>query len=142
MLSPADVIRACWERVQARHWEDGRKTLHDHIEVDWPASNERILGPDDMLAVNHEYPEGWSIRVLEIRANGHRVAREIEVPMAGEHTLRVASFWPVQEKKISKGTESWISLGQDDVPTWHQRFTVPVDEASLSWLDLTSRWAG
>lgn len=45
MASPAIVVRAYWNRVQARDWESERQPLHDDIIVDKPAGSVSFTGP-------------------------------------------------------------------------------------------------
>lgn len=116
-------MQAFWDRIQARDWEGMRETLHDDVVVDWPASGERFVGADNVVAVNREYPEGWSIHVLNIVSSGDSVVSEVEVPHEGVGTFRVASFWHVRDGRIQRGTEYWIEVDQDEAPAWRQPFT-------------------
>ena len=125
--APADVVRAYRSRVDARDWRCLADLLADDVVVDWPVSAERIVGAAHVVAVNAEYPEGWSIRVLSVLADGDRVASEVEVPMAGVGVFRVASFWTVRGGRIVAGTEYWTALGADEAPAWRQRYSRPLD---------------
>ncbi|MFF3844116.1 hypothetical protein [Streptomyces sp. NPDC002328] len=71
------------------------------------------MGNKNFVAVNREYPEGWSIRVLRIVAEGSEVVSEVEVPHDEFGVFRVASFWTVQEGRIARGREYWTSVGAD-----------------------------
>ncbi|WP_432264009.1 hypothetical protein [Streptomyces griseoflavus] len=55
--------------MQARDGEGLGALLADDLVVEWPVSGERIVG------VNAEYPEGWSVHVLRIVADGETVER-------------------------------------------------------------------
>ena len=124
--APADVVRAYWSRVDARDWSGLADLLADDVVVDWPVSAERIVGPAHVVAVNAEYPEGWSIHVLSVLAAGDRVASEVEVPMEGADTFRVASFWTVRGGRIVTGTEYWTTLGGEQAPAWRERYARPM----------------
>lgn len=63
-LSDAEVAVALWDAWQARDWEGARALLHDRAVLDWPCTEERFEGADAIVAVNRQYPEGWSIAVL------------------------------------------------------------------------------
>lgn len=119
-MKSRQVVRLYWDLVQARNWDELRDILHDSVVVDWPASGEQFTGAENVVALNRDYPEGWTIRVLGILSDGDRVASEVEVPMAGVGTFRVASFWVVRDGKIQRGTEYWTELGQDDAPEWRR----------------------
>lgn len=62
--------------------------------LEWPANRELIRGRSNVVAVNAEYPEGWSIHVLGIHAAGDYVVSEVEVPQEGVGVFRTGRFWP------------------------------------------------
>lgn len=120
-MEPTDVVRELWDRIEARDWTGLAALLADDLVVDWPASAERIQGSANFVAVNAEYPEGWSIRVLRLVAQGEEVVSEVEVPHAGR-VFRVASFWTVQGGRVVRGREYWTSLGADPPPGWRAAY--------------------
>ncbi|MFF2271179.1 nuclear transport factor 2 family protein [Agromyces sp. NPDC058136] len=126
---PADVIEAFWTRMQARDWLGVRALLSDELVVDWYASLERIAGAENFVAVNAEYPEGWSIRILSIVADGDRVVSEVEVPHEGVGVFRAASFWRVRDGLITEGREYWTTRGGDPAPEWRRPWVEPMIDA-------------
>ncbi|MFI2213789.1 nuclear transport factor 2 family protein [Streptomyces sp. NPDC020141] len=64
----------------ARDWSGVADLFADEAVVERPVSGERIVGGQNFVAVTSEYPEGWSIRVLRIVADGDEVVSEVEVP--------------------------------------------------------------
>jgi ketosteroid isomerase-like protein len=121
-LEPSEVIRALWNRIQDRDWIGVGELVAEHAVIDWPASRERITGRDNFVAVNREYPEGWSIHVHRIVAEDDQVVSEVEVPHSGLGIFRVASFWTVIDNRIVRGTEYWITQGADEAPQWRARY--------------------
>jgi ketosteroid isomerase-like protein len=119
---PSEVVRALWNRIQDRDWVGVGELVAEHAVIDWPASRERITGRDNFVAVNREYPEGWSIHVLRVVAEDDQVTSEVEVPHSGLGMFRVASFWTVIDNRIVRGTEYWTTLGADDAPQWRSRY--------------------
>lgn len=115
---PAATVRALWERMQARDWAGLRELLADDLVVEWPVSGERIVGRDNYVTINAEYPEGWAINVLRIVADGEVVVSEVEVPHETMGVHRVASFWTVRGGKVVDGREYWTRLGADPSPEW------------------------
>ncbi|SBT53302.1 nuclear transport factor 2 family protein [Micromonospora auratinigra] len=120
------VVRALWDRMQARDWAGVGGLLADDVVVEWPASAERIVGRDNYVKINAEYPEGWSIRVLRVVAAGDTVVSEVEVPHETMGVHRVASFWTVRDGTIVDGREYWTSLGQDPSPQWRSAWVQPI----------------
>ncbi|WP_406344941.1 nuclear transport factor 2 family protein [Streptomyces sp. NBC_01578] len=86
-------IEALWDRIQARDWSGVADLVAEDVVVEWPVRAERIVGNKNFVAVNSEYPGGWSIRVLRIVADGSEVVSEVEVPHDEFGVFRVASFW-------------------------------------------------
>ncbi|MBC9005258.1 MULTISPECIES: nuclear transport factor 2 family protein [Micromonospora] len=120
------VVRALWDRMQARDWTGVGDLLADDVVVEWPVSAERIVGRDHYVKINAEYPEGWSIRVLRVVASGDTVVSEVEVPHEEMGVHRVASFWTVRDGRIVDGREYWTSLGADPSPQWRSAWVQPM----------------
>ncbi|MFJ9867503.1 nuclear transport factor 2 family protein [Streptomyces sp. NPDC101165] len=125
-MDPSKVVRALWERMQARDWAGLRELLAEDLVVEWPVSGERIVGPTHYVRVNAEYPEGWSIRVLRVVAEGDQVVSEVEVPHETMGVHRVASFWTVRDGKVIAGREYWSELGSDPSPEWRAGLVQPL----------------
>ncbi|MEV5658552.1 nuclear transport factor 2 family protein [Streptomyces sp. NPDC052291] len=125
-MEPSKVIETLWSRIQDRDWADVAELIAEDAVVEWPVSLERIVGRDDFVAVNREYPEGWSIRVLKVVAQGDEVVSEVEVPHDGLGLFRAASFWTVRDGQVVRGTEYWTSVGADPRPEWRTGFVEPM----------------
>jgi ketosteroid isomerase-like protein len=121
-MEPSQVVETLWNRIQARDWSGVADLVADDAVIDWPISRERIIGSSNFVAVNREYPEGWSIRVLNIVASGDQVVSEVEVPHGDLGIFRAASFWTVRDGRILRATEYWTSLGADESPQWRAAF--------------------
>lgn len=128
---PAAVVRAYWEGMQARDWAAVHRLLAPDVVVEWTASNEQFVGPDAVVGVNRAYPEGWSIRVRGIVADGDHVVSDVEVPMDGVGVFRVAAFATVRDGLIATSQEYWIGVGDDEPPAWRAPFSRPADVAPL-----------
>lgn len=122
--SSEDAIHAMWSRIDARDWVGLTDLLAEDCVVEWPASNELILGRDNFVAVQSEYPEGWAIRVLRVIAGAETVVSEVEVPHEGVGVFRAVSLWTVAGGKVTHGREYWISVGGDERPEWRRPLTV------------------
>ena len=123
------VVQAYWDRLQARDWAGVADLLAAGVVLDWPVTDERITGISAVVAVNREYPQGWSVRVLREVAQGDQVASEVEVPHEGLGTFRVASFWTVRDGLVEYGREYWTSPGADPAPAWRAPYVLPLSVA-------------
>ncbi|OIV38251.1 hypothetical protein BIV57_06870 [Mangrovactinospora gilvigrisea] len=121
----AKVIDQLWARIAAHDWAKLGELLAPELVVEWPVSAERIEGPRNFVAVNSEYPEGWSIRVLRIvpAPDGETVVSEVEVPHEELGDFRAVSFWTVRDGLVVAAREYWTSTGADPVPEWRTPYT-------------------
>ena len=118
MSEPAEVVRALWERFQARDWDAAAELLAQDVVVDWPQTRERIRGRDRVIAVNRNYPEGWTIRVLRVVQDGEVAVSEVAVDHVDHGTFHAASFFEVTDGRIMCGTEYWVDPPSGDPPAW------------------------
>ncbi|MFF8775657.1 nuclear transport factor 2 family protein [Streptomyces sp. NPDC015140] len=125
-MEPMAVVREFWARMQARDWVGLGALLADDLVVEWPVSAERIVGRADFVAVNAEYPEGWSIDVLRVVSDGETVVSEVEVPHETMGVHRVVSLWTVRDGRIIAGREYWTEPGSDPSPEWRAEFVRPL----------------
>ncbi len=89
-MEPSEVARALWHRFQDHNWTGAAELIAENAVIEWPASRERLVGRDNIIAVNREYPEGWSIKVLRVVAEDDQVVAEVEVPHTELGLFRVA----------------------------------------------------
>ncbi|MCT2589659.1 nuclear transport factor 2 family protein [Streptomyces sp. N2-109] len=121
-MEPKEVIEALWARIEARDWAGVGELMAADVVVEWPISAERISGRANFVAVNSEYPQGWSIRVLRILADGENVVSEVEVPHVDFGVFRAAAFWTVRGGVVVSGREYWTSMGSEPSPQWRAEY--------------------
>jgi ketosteroid isomerase-like protein len=121
-----EIVRALWDRMQARDWTGLGELLAEDLVVEWPVSAERIVGRANYVRINAEYPEGWSIEVLRIVSDGPIVVSEVEVPHETMGVHRAISFWTVQNQRITHGREYWTQPGSDPSPAWRAAYVQPL----------------
>jgi ketosteroid isomerase-like protein len=120
------VIEALWNRIQARDWAGVEELVAPDAVVEWPVTAERIVGRDNFVAVQREYPEGWTIHVVRIVAQGDEVVSEVEVPHVELGMFAAASFWTVRDGRVVRGREYWVTPGSETPPEWRSRFAEPL----------------
>jgi hypothetical protein len=118
---PAKLVRRLLELFEARAWSEAAKLLAEGFEAWWPHTGERFVGRDAFVGMNRAYPEGWHIRVLQVLAQGNRVATSIRVDH-GNHTFYAASFFDILNDRISRAEEYWVEAGAERPPAWRARF--------------------
>lgn len=123
-MEPTQTVQALWDRIQARDWAGVGELIAEDLVVEWPVSRERIVGRDNFIRVNAEYPEGWSIRVLRVIADGDTVVSEVEVPHESLGVFRSVSLWTLRDTLIVAAREYWTQLGADPAPEWRAPYVV------------------
>ena len=127
-VEPTEVVLAYWERMQARDWPGAMTLLDPGVVVEWPATGERFVGADAAVAVNRDYPEGWSIRVVQVlAATGDAVVSEVEVSQEGVGVFAAASFWQVRSGRIVHGREYWVGCAAEEPPGWRAGYAERYD---------------
>lgn len=121
-MDATTVVTELWSRIAARDWQGLGRLLADDVVLELPASGELVRGRASVVAVNAEYPDGWSIEVLRVLGSGDEVVSEVEVPMTGVAVFRAASFWTVRDGLVVHGREYWTSLGADEAPAWRAQY--------------------
>ena len=76
-VEPAKVVELLWSRVEARDWVGVAELLADDFVLEWPHDLVRLSGRANFVEFNRSYPEGWSIEVLGIVAQGSAVVSEV-----------------------------------------------------------------
>ena len=120
------VIEALWQRIQARDWDGVTELIAPDVVVEWPVTGERIVGRDNFVAIQREYPEGWSINVLRLVAHGDEVVSEVQVPHVDMGMFIAASFWTVRDGQVVRGREYWVSPGSEAPPEWRRPYAEPM----------------
>jgi ketosteroid isomerase-like protein len=131
-VTPAEVVRAFWDRVAAHDWAGARDLLADDVVLDYPHTGERFVGAEAVIRLNADYPEGWSIEVVDVVADGGRVVAEVEVPMAGVGVFAVASFATVADGRITRAREYWIKEAGEEPESWRAHLAQRYDGRTSS----------
>jgi ketosteroid isomerase-like protein len=125
-MEPSIVVENLWACIQARYWAGVAELVAEDAVVEWPLTAERIVGRDNFVAVNREYPEGWSARVLRVVAEGDQVVSEVEVVHQEAGLFQAVSLWTVRDGRIVQGREYWTSPGSETRPQWREPYTEPM----------------
>lgn len=120
MGEPAKVVRSFFESMEARDWAAAERMLSPELRIDYTETGEHFSG-GDFLAMNRAYPEGWRIEVVEVIAEGERVAAQIRVPHDGS-VFWCAGFYTVEGGQITSGTEHWVTERSAVPPEWRKPF--------------------
>jgi limonene-1,2-epoxide hydrolase len=107
-VKPSEVVAQLWGRIQGRDWEGVGELLAEDFLLEWPQDRVQIRGRANFVEFNRSYPEGWSIEVLRIVAQGSTVVSEVRVPHPTVGPYYALSFYEVHGDRIEAGREYWV----------------------------------
>lgn len=113
-MEPAEVVAQLWGRVQARDWAGVRELLAEDLLLEWPQDLVRLSGGARFVEFNRSYPEGWSIEVLRIVAEGNTVVSEVRVPHPSVGPYFALSFYEVDGERIASCREYWVKEAYEE----------------------------
>jgi GNAT superfamily N-acetyltransferase len=110
------LVRTLWAHVQARDWAAMRAAFASDAAMAWPCSGERLLDADAIVRVNSIYPEGWTLRVVEVAALADgRVHSVVEVTHGAQRFFGNSRF-RFSGAAIAQAEEYWATV--EPPPAW------------------------
>lgn len=110
--------RGLYERYQHRDWAGAAHLVHPAAQLDLPATGERLVGRDQVMRLQENYPEPWGdlavLRVVSEDSN-HVAVAELEVVSAAG-VFRCGAFWRTHQEKLHGGVEYWVTVGGEQPP--------------------------
>ena len=113
-MEPSEVVAQLWARVQARDWDGVGELLAEDFVLEWPHDLVRLRGRENFVEFNRSYPEGWSIEVLRIVAEGSTVVSEVRVPHPTVGPNYALSFYEVDDGRITSAREYWVEEAYEE----------------------------
>ncbi len=113
---PLAVVRALWSCMEARDWPGAQALLHSELQARWWASGERFHGAAAYIAVQAQYPEGWSLHPVSLDAlDDGRVLAFVRVAHP-PHTFLVQQCARVRDGLVTAADELWATC--EAPPAW------------------------
>ena len=107
-MEPSEIVAELWRRIQARDWDGVGELLAEDFVLEWPHERVRIRGRANFVEFNRTYPEGWSIEVLRIVAEGDTAVSEVRVPHPTVGPYYALSFLEAEGGRLARGREYWV----------------------------------
>lgn len=101
------IVRGFWERMQARDWQGARALLAGDAHCTWPVTREIIVGADNIVALNRDYPGAWAIEVLDVLPLSDGRISTVARVTDGPNTFFATSFFTLTANQIAAITEYW-----------------------------------
>jgi ketosteroid isomerase-like protein len=100
------VAEAVWKALARRDWDGARALLHDDFVQEWPQSKERIVGRDNAIAINQNYPGGLpTMRFRRTLAGGDLAVLQVELTYGDGSRYLGVSVVEVRDGKVAKETD-------------------------------------
>lgn len=100
------LAQGLWSAIGAGDWEGAGKLMHDDFVQEWPQSGERIVGRDNALDVNRNYPGGLpKMKFRRALAGGTIAVLEVELVYSDGSRYFGVSVVEVGDGKIVRETD-------------------------------------
>jgi hypothetical protein len=115
------VAEAVWRALGAGDWDAASRYLHGDFVQEWPQSGERIVGRDNALAINQNFPGGLpTMRFRRTLAGGDLAVLEVELTYADGSRYLAVSVLELHDGKIVKETDYFAQPFQ--APQWRAQW--------------------
>ena len=106
--SALETVREFWRLMATNDFQSVAAVLDEQFILEWPQSNERILGAERFARMNSEYEAhgAWKFKLNRLVAADTEVVSEVEVS-DGVQNARAISFFTVRHGMIIKLVEFW-----------------------------------
>ena len=107
-MTTEDVVREYWRLMATNDFALVSAVLAPEFVLEWPQSNERIRGADNLARMNTEYPSHgpWRFEIHRIVASETAAVSDVGVT-DGVQAARALSFFTVRDGKITHLVEFW-----------------------------------
>jgi SnoaL-like domain len=115
------VAENLWMALQAGNWETAGQYLHDDFVQEWPQSGERIVGRDNAMAIEQNFPGGLpAMRFRRTLASGDFAVVEVELTYADGNRYLGVSILELGDGKVTKETDYYAQPFQ--APAWRAQW--------------------
>jgi ketosteroid isomerase-like protein len=100
------LAEAVWKALENGDWDAATGYMHDDFVQEWPQSGERIVGRDNAIAINRNFPGGLpAMKFRRTVAAGHLAILEVELTYADGSRYLGVSVVELRDGKIARETD-------------------------------------
>ena len=116
-----DTVEALIATLNAGNVDGMDAVFHEDAVMEWPQSGERIVGRDNAIAINQNFPGGLpTMRFRRTLAGGDLAVLEIELTYADGSRYLGVSVIELQDGKVVKETDYFAQPFQ--APQWRAQW--------------------
>ena len=117
----AQVAEAVWRALGAGEWDAASAYLHEDFVQEWPQSGEHIVGRDNAIAINQNFPGGLpTMRFRRTLAGGDLAVLEVELTYADGSRYLGVSVIELRDGKVARETDYFAQPFQ--APQWRAQW--------------------
>jgi hypothetical protein len=115
------VAEAVWRALEAGDWDTAAGFLHEGFVQEWPQSGERIVGRDNAIAINQNFPGGLpTMRFRRTLSGAELAVLELELTYADGSRYLGVSVLEFRDGKLAKETDYFAQPFQ--APQWRAQW--------------------
>jgi ketosteroid isomerase-like protein len=99
-----ELVRKLWRDFDQRRFRDALDLLAEDFVAVWPQTRERIVGRENFIALNENYPGVWRCRIEHLLETPGKVITEVRIS-DGAQTVYAISFLEIRGGKIASARE-------------------------------------
>jgi hypothetical protein len=102
-----EVIEKFYRALEARDWESFGSLLAVDVRYELPQTRERIVGREDYLRFNREFPGDWHLAITRIHGDDHGGAAWLEALTDGEKSDNIAFLSIDEDGLVTHVIDFW-----------------------------------
>ena len=115
------VAETAFRAMGAGDWAAASRYVHEDFVQEWPQSGERIVGRDNAIAINQNFPGGLpTMRFRRTLAGGDLAVLEVELTYADGSRYLGVSVLELRDGKVVKETDYFAQPFQ--APQWRAQW--------------------
>jgi ketosteroid isomerase-like protein len=117
----ARLAEIVWKALAANDWDTAAEHLHDDYVQEWPQSGERIVGKQNALAINQNFPGGLpKMSFRRTLAGGDLAVVEIDLRYADGSVFQGVSVLEIRDGKVARETDYFAQAFEP--PQWRSQW--------------------
>lgn len=120
-MAPREVVIAFWETMKSNDFARASEWLAQDFEGFCPQTSELIVGRENFVAVNSNYPAHgtWYFEINSIVSENDKVVTDVSIT-DGVQKARAITFHTVEDNLISEQVEFWPD--DYEAPAWRSQW--------------------
>jgi ketosteroid isomerase-like protein len=115
------VVEGMWAALASGDWRAAGEYLHDDFVQEWPQSGERIVGRENAMSINRNFPGGLPKASLRRTiAEGNLAVSEVELRYADGSVYQGVNIVELRDGRIARETDYFAQ--RFEPPQWRAQW--------------------